>query len=297
MRIDATSSQDLLSSLARLNTQETNIASQLSSGVRLTKLSDDPTAAGQSALLADGIARDDAFLASANTVTNRLQAGDTALSSVVTQLTSAISTAVAAVGGNTTSTNTAVDVSQLTSIRQSLFSLANSSYSGSYLFGGTSTSLPFTQAADGSVTYAGNTATTELQLASGGSVVTSTPGSSIFTATGASVFGALNDLITNLTNGTVDATNSGTLVGALQSALANVSTQRATLNTAQTQVTGESDYTTLQQTSLKAQQSALIAADPASLATELSSATTQRSALLSTLGIIEKGSLFDYLNG
>ena len=156
-----------------------------------------------------------------------------ALSSVVAQLTSAVTTAVGTVNGDASTSEQQTGITQLTSLRNSLLSLANSSYNGSYLLGGTSTAQPFTQAADGSVTYTGNTSTSALPFASGGSITTSLGGSSIFTASGASVFGALNDLITNLTNGTVDDTNSATLVGNLRNALTNVTTQRSPLNTAQ----------------------------------------------------------------
>jgi flagellar hook-associated protein 3 FlgL len=294
MRIDATSMQGLVTSMADLSTRESDIANQMSSGVRLTALSDDPSAVGQAAIMADSLGRDDAFLSSASTVGNRMQAADTALSSVVTQLTSAISTAVGAV--NSTDGNAeAVAVTQLTSIRDTLLSLANSSYGGTYLFGGTSTAQPFSQAADGSVTYVGNNATSAIPLATGAPVQSSLVGSSVFMASGASVFGALNDLITNLSNGTVDASNSSTLVGALRDSLTNVTAQRSVLNAAQNRLTGEVNYTTAQKTNLQVQQTTLLSADTVSLATELSAVTTQRSALLSTMAIVQKGSLFDYL--
>ena len=295
MRIDATSMQGLVTSIADLSTRETDIANQMSSGVRLTALSDDPSATGQAAIMADSLGRDDAFLASASTVGNRMQAADTALSSVVTQLTSAVSTAVGAVNDTGDANARAIAITQLTSIRDSLLSLANSNYGGTYLFSGTSTAQPFSQAADGTVTYAGNNATSAIPLATGAPVQSSLVGSSVFMASGASVFGALNDLITNLSNGTVDASNSSTLVGALRDSLTNVTAQRSVLNAAQNRLTGEVNYTTAQKTDLQAQQTTLLSADTVSLATELSAVTTQRSALLSTMAIVQKGSLFDYL--
>ncbi len=295
MRIDATSMQGLVTSMADLSTRETDIANQMSSGVRLTSLSDDPTAAGQAAIMADSLGRDDAFLASASSVGNRMQAADTALSSVVTQLTSAVSTAVGAVSSTDSDNAQAIAVTQLTSIRDSLLSLANSSYGGTYLFSGTSTTQPFSQAADGSVTYAGNNATSAMPLATGTPVQSSLVGSAVFMASGASVFGALNDLITNISNGTVDASNSSTLVGALRDSLTNVTAQRAVLNAAQSRLSDATDYTTAQKTNLQVQQTTLLSADTVSLATELSAVTTQRSALLSTIAIVQKGSLFDYL--
>jgi flagellar hook-associated protein 3 FlgL len=285
--------QNLVTSMADLNTRQTDIANQMSSGMRLSQLSDDATAAGQAVTMAAGLQSDDAFISLASSVGNRMQAADSALSSVVTALTSAISTATGAVSNTTSASARATAAQQLQSIQQTLITLANSSYGGSYLFSGSSTAQPFTQQSDGSVTYNGNTQTTSVALAGGGALQSSLPGSSVFTATSASVFGALNDLITGLNGtGTLD---SATLVGNLTDALNNVSSQRAVLNTAQNRLSSESDYVTTQKTNLSAQQSTLLTADPAALATELSAVTTQQNALMSTIGIVQKGSLFDYL--
>ena len=54
-------------------------------------------------------------------------------------------------------------------------------------------------------------------------------------------------------------------------------------------------YTSTQQTNLKVQESTLAATDPVALATQLSATQTQRTALLSSLAMLGKGSLFDYL--
>lgn len=296
MRIDATFIQGLVTSAGDLNTREAGISNAISSGVRLNRLSDDPVAAGEAVTLASSLRRDDAFLSTAGSVGNRLQASDTALSSVVTQLTSAIATAVGALNNTDNDTDRATAVQQLKSVRESLLSLANSSYTGAYLFSGSSTSAPFAQAADGTVTYTADTQTTFVPLLSGGTVQGSLPGSSIFLATGASVFGSLNAVISELsqTDGANTADAAG-LVGNLRTALGNVTSQRAVLGAAQSRLAGESDYITSQKANLSAQQSTLLTADTASLATQLSAVTTQRSALLSTIGIVEKGSLFDYL--
>jgi flagellar hook-associated protein 3 FlgL len=296
MRIDATFIQGLVTSAGDLNTREASIANSISSGVRLNQLSDDPVAAGQAAALATSLNRDDAFLSTSGTVGSRLQASDTALGSVVTQLTSAITTAVGALNNTDNASDRATAAQQLTSIRESLLSLANGSYTGSYLFSGSSTSAPFTEAADGTVTYTGNASTSTIPLLSGGTLQSSLAGSSVFLGTTGSVFGSLNAIISELsTNGTTDTTDAAGLVGNLRDALTAVTSQRAVLDTAQTRLSGESDYITAQKTNLSAQQSTLLTADTASLATQLSAVTTQRSALLSTIAIVEKGSLFDYL--
>ena len=110
------------------------------------------------------------------------------------------------------------------------------------------------------------------------------------------MFGSLNAIIAELSsNSTTDTTDASTLVGNLNDALTNVTSQRAVLDTAQSRLSTESNYVTTLKTNLSAQQSTLLSADTASLATQLSAVTTQRSALLSTIGIVDKGSLFDYL--
>ena len=292
MNINAAAIQSLVASAGNLSTQEANISSELSSGMRINQLSDDPVAAAQVSRLTDALQRDDSFIASDNTASNRLQATDTVFSSVVNQLTSAVMTATGAYNDTGSATARATAIQQLKSVRDSLVSLANSNYSGTYLFSGTSVNEPFIEAADGTVTYAGNTSISAVPLASGGTVQGSVVGSSVFLASGASVFDSLNAVINDLSSG---GTNASVYVGALNTALTNVSAQRAVMNTAQNRLSDESTYDTDQKTNLSAQQSSLLAADPTSLATQLSALTTQRSALLSTISDVEKGSIFDYI--
>ncbi|MEG9432636.1 flagellin N-terminal helical domain-containing protein [Terriglobus sp. ADX1] len=288
-----TSLQQMLSSLSNLSDQQTRISQEMSSGLRITSLGDDPVASGQAVTMADTLRQDAAFLSTASNASNRMQTADTALGSVVSQLTSAISTATGALSGTGNTTTNAVAAQSLSSIRDTILSLANSSYGGTYLFSGSSTAVPFTEDASGNVTYTGNSDATSVALTSGGTVSTSLAGNNVFAASGASVFDALNNIITALQSGATP--DSSSLVSGLRDALNSVISQRATLNSAQSRISSESDYITAQKTNLLAQQSTLLSADTATLATELSSVTTQRSALLSTIAAVQKGSLFDYL--
>ncbi|WP_047487893.1 flagellin [Terriglobus sp. TAA 43] len=288
-----TSLQQMLSSLSNLSDQQTRISQEMSSGLRITSLGDDPVASGQAVIMADTLRQDGAFLSTASNATNRMQAADTALGSVVSQLTSAISTATGALNDTGNATTRNISAQSLAAIRDSILSLANSSYGGAYLFSGSSAAVPFSEDASGNVTYTGNQDITSVALTSGGSVNTSLPGSSVFTASGTSVFDALNNIITALQSGTT--TNATSLVSGLRDALNGVISQRSVLNSAQSRLSGESDYITAQKTNVLAQQSTLLSADTPTLATELSAVTTQRSALLSTIAAMQKGSLFDYL--
>jgi len=289
-----TALQQFVSSLSDLNDRQTRITQQMSSGLKMTSLGDDPVASGSAASLANMLGQDQAFLSTATNVSNRMQTADTALGSVVSQLTSAISTATGALNGSYNDANRIAAAQSLAAIRDTILSLANSNYGGTYLFAGTGTSVPFTADAGGNVTYSGNASATSAALVTGGSITTSVPGSSIFTAAGASVFDALNQVITALQSPTAP-TNSSVLLGNLSDALKNVTTQRSILNASQARLSSESDYIRSQSANLQAQQSSLLAADVPTLATELTAVTTQRSALLSTIAVVQKGSLFDYL--
>ena len=55
--------------------------------MRVNSLGEDPVAAGQNVMLLNQIQQDDSFTSSANLVTGSLQVADSALGSVVSQLT------------------------------------------------------------------------------------------------------------------------------------------------------------------------------------------------------------------
>ena len=294
MRIDSASTQNLVAAAADLSARESNISSQISSGTRLQALSDDPAAAARAGELAASLQRTDAFLQSSSTVQNRLQATDAALGSTVTQLTSAISTAVAGEDATLTAQQRASAAQTLTGLRQSLLSLANSSYAGTYLFAGTAAAgPPFVQAANGSVTYAGDGQTSSLALVNGGSIPTNIPGSLVFTNGASSIFAALNSLIADF-NGS-GSPNPAAAVAQLRGALDNVTQQRQSLDGSLSRISDETSFQSGQKAQLQTEQTTLLGADDVALATQLSSTVTQRSALLSTIAAVGKGSIFDYL--
>ena len=295
MRINETAMTQLVKTAATLSVQQTQIAQQLSSGVRVSALSDDPAAAGQSGTLSNTIAQADCFTSSAATARSRGQAADSALGAAVTQLTSAISIAVQGQTDTANASDRAAYANQLSSLRDTLLNLANSSYSGSYLFAGTATaSAPFSIDSSGTVTYAGNSQTSTLTDGNSGciSIATSANGSNIFLNASASIFSELQSAITALQSG--NAPGASTVTG-LRDSLSVVTAQRAGIDTNLNRVDAALTYTATQETYLKADQSKLIAADHVALASELSAAQTQRNALLSTISIVQKGSLFDYL--
>lgn len=295
MRVDPNYILNLSASLSQSSLQEANLANELSSGLRVASLGDDPVAAARGLQLGSEITRSDTFVQTASRESGVLQVADATLGEVVTSLTSAVSLATQGANGTLNAANRQAIVTQLKDIQTQVLSLANTSYLGQHLFAGSQgATAPFSQDSTGAVTYAGDTLQNTVETPSGQKLVTNLAGSSVFQSAGGDVFAALNTIITDLTNNTSGA-SSGADTGALTAALAQVSEQRSILGSTANRLQATSTYTQTQETNLKAQQGTLISADPAAVATELKSAETQHTALINTFVALSKGSLFDYL--
>ena len=136
MQITASYLSDLTSSLNEISSSDQQLTNELSSGVRVNSLSDDPVAAGENVALSSSIRQDDSYHQATITATSKLQVTDSALGSVVSQLTQAIATATAGDNGTNNAADLASVATKLAGIRDEILSLANTSYSGSYLFRG-----------------------------------------------------------------------------------------------------------------------------------------------------------------
>jgi len=284
MRVDPYYVTNLVSSLDQVQASEQQLTSELSSGVRVTSLSTDPVAAGQNVSLLNQIQQDDSFTSSSSLVSGQLQVADSALGSVVTELTSAISLATSANNGTMNSSNVKSISNQISGILDEVLSLANTSYQGNYIFGGTQTSTtPFTlttTTSPATTSYNGDGNINYLETPSGQKIQLNVSGSQIFLGSGTnSVFGALNNLVADYSSGTVNTAQAVSDTEALNTALNYVSQQRVTIDNSITQLTAASDAVTNQQTQLTAAQTNLMQADVASVSTQLSLTETQQTAL------------------
>jgi flagellar hook-associated protein 3 FlgL len=126
MRVDPSYISNLVGALDQTQGNAQQLTSELSSGVRVTSLSQDPLAAGENVLLLNQMQQDDSFTQSSSQVTGQLQVTDSALGQVVTQLTQAISLATAANNGTMNATDRMSVSNQIAGIRAEVLSLANS---------------------------------------------------------------------------------------------------------------------------------------------------------------------------
>lgn len=299
MRVDPNYISNLVTALDQSQLTEQQLTSELSSGVRVNSLSDDPLASGQNVLLLNQIQKDDSFTQTSSLVTGKLQVADSALGSVVSQLTQAIALATSANNGTLNASNLKSISNQIAGILGEVTSLANTSYQGQYIFGGTQTSTtPFTTSSATSpatTTYNGDEGVNTIQTPNGQSIQLNLPGDQIFTASGSnSVFAALNSLVADYASGTT-STSAISDTEALSTALNYVSQQRVVLDNSLSRLTDATEAVSSEKTQLTATQTNLMQADVAQVSTQLSLSKTQQTALEDVISQLGSGSLFDKL--
>ncbi len=298
MRVDPNYVSNLAGALNQSSSLEATLANELSSGLRVTSLQDDPAAVAESTLMASAISKDDTFVQTASGAQSLMQVSDSTLGEVVSQLTSAVSLAVSGSNGTLNAANIASIKQQLTGIRDQVLSLANTSYLGQSLFGGSQGSVkPFTldtTTTPATTTYVGDTNLNYIQTPSGQKIATNVAGSDIFGSGASGVFGALNQLIADL-SGTTASASAGAATGTLSAALGQVSAQRSLLDGSLSRVQATSTYAQTEESQMKVQQGTLVSADPASVATQLRAAEVQNQALMSVMTALHKTNLFSYI--
>jgi flagellar hook-associated protein 3 FlgL len=295
MRVDPNYVANLATSLDQTQANEQQLTAELSSGVRVTSLSQDPVASGQNVLLLNQIQQDDSFTQSSNLVTGQLQVADSSLGSVVSQLTQAISLATSANNGTMNPSDVKSVSNQISGILDEVQSMANTSYQGQFIFaGGQTSTTPFTTSTAMSpaiTTYNGDGDVNYLETPNGQKIQLNVPGDQVFLGNGSSsVFGALNSLVADYASGTVNTVKAVNDTEALSTAMNYVSQQRVTIDNSITQVTSASDAVTSDQTQLTSAQTNLMQADVAQVSTQLSLNETQQTALEDVIAQIDSSS-------
>jgi flagellar hook-associated protein 3 FlgL len=298
LRVDPNYINNLAGALNQSTSVEETLTSELSSGLSVATLQDNPVAVAQSTLLASSIAQDDTFVQTASGESSRMQVADSTLGDVVTQITSALSLAVEGNDGALNASNTATIGQQLSGIRDQVLSLANASYQGQYLFGGSQGSVqPFTldtSTSPATTNYAGDSQVQFVETPNGQKLQVNLPGSAVFGSGNSGVLGALNQLIADFTGGASNASLT-TDTTALTASLNLLSDQRSTLDSSLNRMQLTSTYTQTEESQLQVEQSSLVSADPASVATQLSAAETQHQALLSVINTLGSQDLFSLM--
>jgi len=216
------------------------------------------------------------------------------LSSVVTALQRAISVGVQGANGTINASDRAALANEVQGILSQLVSLANLSYQGNFVFGGTATqTTPYVLdgASPSGVRYDGNDGVNGVTVGDHLTVKTNLPGSELFSAPGRDVFQALQDLVTNLKTGTgIDAA-----VNQVSAAYQHINGQRVFYGNAMNQLNSQQKYLNSESTQLAEQQNTLGGADLSQVLSDLVNAQTSREATLGAIARTQQGNLFDYI--
>jgi flagellar hook-associated protein 3 FlgL len=295
MRIDPNMVPNLLAELQQSQVQLNTALQQVSTGLSVNEPSDNPTAAA--AMVQNTIATGDLdqYTQNVGTSLSTVQSANSVLSSVVTSLTSAVAAGTEGANGTNNASDLQDLANQVQGILNSVVSAANTSISGAYLFGGTSTAKPYTAdaASPTGYTYNGNNDSNSVAIGDNTSVQINLPGSQIFSAAGNNVIGSLSSLVTALKAG--NSANIETATTAVDSALNYVGQQQVFYGNAETQLNSQETFLQQDKVTLTTQASTLIGVNESTAATELSEAETDNSAALAAVAKVLPNSLLNYL--
>ncbi|CAN5475572.1 flagellar hook-associated protein FlgL [soil metagenome] len=280
-------------SLVGLQTAASRLAdlqAQMSSGRQITKPSDSPTGTSTALGLRGELKRLTQYQSNAGDAIGWLTTTDSALGSTVTQLQQVRTLVLQGLnaGANNPSSYQAL-AQQVDQIRQSTLALANSSYLGRPIFGGTTAG---TQAFDASGSYVGDTGTVSRSVGANTSVAINQLGTTVYGANGSNLFDVLSsisaDLVSNPTNLTGD-------LAKLDAATTTITSQRGLAGALYQRVQNTqlvNSTNTVQRTS---QLSDIQDIDLADMAIKVSAADASYQAALATTAKVRQTSLLDFL--
>ena len=269
---------------------------QVSTGKRIEKPSDDPSAAASAIAEHAEIANVEQYSRSATSVGSRLTVVDTVLSDIIEKITAASTSVMSARGTNQTPVEREAAAKTLEGIRETLFENLNTSFQGTYVFGGAETSTPpFVKDASGVVQpYAGSTAEVRVDIDRNRSVRVSMDGSTLVqTGSADDLFAVMDDAIAAARSG--DNAVLGDVMGKLDTVMRRVTTAQSHVG---------ADMNTVDDQKLRLGQMKLAATkrldktEAANLAEAITGMTQAQNAYEAALGAVSKVtsvSLMDYL--
>jgi flagellar hook-associated protein 3 FlgL len=296
MRVNPNMVPDLLADMQQSQTAVNTALQEVATGKSVNVPSDNPAASADMVQNSIETANVDQYTQNVSSMLSMLQTADSSIGSVVTSLTQAISLGTEGANGTTNSTDQQEIATQVQGILQSVVAQANTSYQGTYLFGGTETSsTPYTASASSSSGYAynGNNDMNAVAVGDDMNVQVNLPGSQIFSNSSSDVLGSLSSLVSALESG--NSSQIETATSAVSTALNYVTQQRVFYGNAESQL--NSQETSLQQetVNLTSQQSSLIDVNEAQAATELSQAETADNAAEAAAAKVLPDTLLNFL--
>jgi len=199
MRVTSdTAYKSLLGDIERISERMQDTQLQISSGKKLQKPSDDPTAVSDVIRIQAEQGEIKQYQDNIATGKSRLDFADTTLQGVETMVERVRSLALLSMSNLSTAS---LQTSEISGLRDQLLSAANSTFDGQYMFAGSNLDGPaYTQASNGTITYNGNNQAIQLQIGHSSKLQIQVPGSEVFSGS-VDVFSTVQDLITAMNTG------------------------------------------------------------------------------------------------
>jgi flagellar hook-associated protein 3 FlgL len=268
---------------------------QVSTGLRISKPSDDPFGAAASVTEHAVQDRLDAYTSAGDAASYRLTLADNVMTDMVNQLTSAQSTALSARGSEIPQSTRDTIANELLAIRDALMSDINTQFQGAYLFSGSKVTVAPYGISGGTVSaYQGDTDTSAIDIGKGRSVASTFDGSAILQGSDpTNVLETLTNLATAISTGDQAGTDAG--VQALNRAFDRATAAQARIGNDEKSLDDTRSLISSARVGSVARLSSIEDVDLAQAASKLSQADTAYRAALAAMSTIGQVSLLDYI--
>jgi flagellar hook-associated protein 3 FlgL len=264
----------------------------VSTGKQINQISDDPGGTMSALTMTALNSQISQFNNNLSSAKDYLTNNEAAMTSVTNLLNQAYQIGVEGANSTTSPAALANLASQITDIQSSLVNIGNTqSSSGQYIFSGQQTNTqPFT-AANGTLTYAGDSNNINVEVSPGQNMTVNTPGSPLFT----SIYGQLESLKQDLTSGSFSKI-SNTDIANLKTSMGTVSDLNGQFGAQVDTVTNLTSANTTRSTDLTASISNVVDANMATAIVNMTQAQNAYQAALESTAEASKYNLVDFLS-
>ncbi len=144
MQINPNVTPDILADMQQSQSTLNTALQQVATGLSVSVPSDNPAASAAMVQNTIETGNVDQYTKNVSTVLASVESASSVLSNVVTALTQAVSLGTEGANGTNTTSNLQAIATQVQGVLSTVVSQANTSVAGTYLFGGTGTSTPYT---------------------------------------------------------------------------------------------------------------------------------------------------------
>lgn len=283
------SSRNLLESINRLNERLEQASSQAASGKKYSRLHESPSANSELLRLKSQLTELDQFQSNADNGSFFLNVTDSTLSSLHDVFTTIYARGSAAANGTNGGGTMATLAAEIRSLRDQLYSLANTQIRGRFIFAGSRVTAPAYSIAGDTVTYQGDAGVNAIEVSNGLQVKENVPGSEAFD----DAFATVGALLTAVDNGDQAAVKNvlgqfAGVLGSIAQVRGRVGVDLGKLNDAATAREGL-------KTNIKARQSAVGDADMVEVISDVTKTQTALQAAFGVGASLGQKSLMDYL--